>query len=215
MALEEVHGALHTFYEFPAWYALQCECAFPVLIYVGAYECCLVCFGAAAALVAASLSPALGVDFEVEPARSSWQRAMDVMERYQVQVPSAERGMQVLKGFRKHLEMRVKSRSNTPRWTSSHQISSNSTRSGSIGSESLDTPRDPSEGNVENRGAEASRPPEYPYHFQSQASTSGMGRPPGQPAIWMAMEGMEDFMNSQSLNQAWFTTQDDWMARFQ
>ena len=175
------------------------------------------CFGAAAALVAASLSPALGVDFEVEPARSSWQRAMDVMERYQVQVPSAERGMQVLKGFRKHLEMRVKSRSNAPKWTSSHQMSSNSTRSGSIGSESLDTARDPPEGNAENRSAEASRQSEYPYHVQPQASTStsGMGRPPGQPAMWMAMEGMEDFMNSQSLNQAWFTTQDDWMARFQ
>ncbi|KAK5659654.1 hypothetical protein OQA88_862 [Cercophora sp. LCS_1] len=90
--LEEMHSTLYTAAEAPAWYALQNA------------------FSAALILVAATLAPTLGVDFAVDPARSSWERAIRIMERHKSHVASAERGIDVIQRFRKYIASRVAER---------------------------------------------------------------------------------------------------------
>ncbi|WQF75370.1 hypothetical protein CDEST_00384 [Colletotrichum destructivum] len=57
-------------------------------------------FAAASTLVVATLCPDLGVDFDTEPTRTSWDRALHIFEFHKRHVSSAERGIEVLQKFR-------------------------------------------------------------------------------------------------------------------
>lgn len=60
----------------------------------------IVTFGAASALLAASLCPNLGVNLDLEPAKTSWERALQVFHHYESQVESATKGKEALEKYR-------------------------------------------------------------------------------------------------------------------
>lgn len=62
--------------------------------------CVTVTFGAASILLAASLSPKLDVNLDLDPAKTSWERALHVFEYYKSDVESAGMGIQALKTYR-------------------------------------------------------------------------------------------------------------------
>lgn len=55
----------------------------------------------------ATLSPHLGVSLETEPTRSSWDRAMGILEFHKAHVVSAVRGIDVLLRYRQSIMMRT------------------------------------------------------------------------------------------------------------
>lgn len=59
----------------------------------------IVAFGAASVLLAASLCPELGVSLELEPAKTSWEKALQIFDYHKTDVESAEKGIQVLKMY--------------------------------------------------------------------------------------------------------------------
>lgn len=60
----------------------------------------IVTFGAASALLAASFCPDLGVNLHLEPAKTSWGRALQVFHHYESQVESAAKGKEALERYR-------------------------------------------------------------------------------------------------------------------
>lgn len=64
-------------------------------------------FGAASILLVATLSPSLGISLDVEPAKTSWDRAMAILSFYQARSESAARGMQVLQRCRESILKRA------------------------------------------------------------------------------------------------------------
>ncbi|KAG8354017.1 hypothetical protein FVEN_g8234 [Fusarium venenatum] len=65
-------------------------------------------FGAASALLAASLLPDLGVDLDVEPAKTSWDKALEVFYHYESNVESAAKGVEALKKYRQRFSAFLK-----------------------------------------------------------------------------------------------------------
>ncbi|KAJ0158904.1 Positive regulator of purine utilization [Colletotrichum tanaceti] len=61
---------------------------------------CVVTFAAASTLIVATLCPDLGVDFDTEPTRTSWDRALRIFEFHKRHVSSAARGIEALQKFR-------------------------------------------------------------------------------------------------------------------
>lgn len=93
MALQEMDEHLNTVLEYPGWYALQLT------------------FNAALILIAASLFPSFGINFDVEPGRTAWERAIRIMETHKGKFSSAERGLRVLHEFRSRVASRAGSTS--------------------------------------------------------------------------------------------------------
>jgi hypothetical protein len=60
----------------------------------------IVTFGAASALLAASLCPNLEVNLDLEPAKSSWEKALQVFDYYESHVESAAKGKEALEKYR-------------------------------------------------------------------------------------------------------------------
>ncbi|OBS20254.1 hypothetical protein FPOA_06639 [Fusarium poae] len=65
-------------------------------------------FGAASALLAASLFPDLGVDLDAGPAKDSWDKALEVFYHYESNVESAARGAEALKKYRQRFSAFLK-----------------------------------------------------------------------------------------------------------
>ncbi len=69
-----------------------------------------VAFAGATVLIVATLSPNLNVDFDVEPTKSSWERALQIIDYNKTHVASAEKGVEVLQRFRQHIARRLAER---------------------------------------------------------------------------------------------------------
>ncbi|KAK3692973.1 fungal-specific transcription factor domain-containing protein [Podospora appendiculata] len=63
-------------------------------------------FAAASILIAAKLCPFLEVDFDRDPCKTSWNKAIETFEFHQTQVASAATGIEALKRFRHYVETR-------------------------------------------------------------------------------------------------------------
>lgn len=63
----------------------------------------LFAFGAGSVLLAASLCSELGVSLELEPARTSWEKALQIFDYHKTDVESAEKGIQVLKMYHRRI----------------------------------------------------------------------------------------------------------------
>ncbi|KAK3333070.1 fungal-specific transcription factor domain-containing protein [Cercophora scortea] len=63
-------------------------------------------FAAASILIAAKLCPFLEVEFDRDPCKTSWDKAIETFEFHQAQVASAATGIEALKRFRHYVETR-------------------------------------------------------------------------------------------------------------
>jgi hypothetical protein len=61
---------------------------------------CIVTFGAASTLLAASLCPDLEVNLDLDPAKTSWERALEIFEFHKSHVESAAKGIEALGRYR-------------------------------------------------------------------------------------------------------------------
>lgn len=62
--------------------------------------CVIVTFGAASTLLAASLCPDLEVNLDLDPAKTSWERALQIFEFHKSHVESAAKGIEALGRYR-------------------------------------------------------------------------------------------------------------------
>ncbi|KAK3985203.1 activator of stress genes 1 [Cladorrhinum sp. PSN332] len=99
--LEKTHAALGSQYQLPEWYALHFS------------------FASATILLVASLSPNLGVNLDLEPTKSSWERAMGILEFHKTHLPSASKGIDALHRYRHMITMRLNARMGSPQATTS------------------------------------------------------------------------------------------------
>ncbi|KAK4225671.1 activator of stress genes 1 [Podospora fimiseda] len=94
--LEKTHGALGTQFQLPAWYGLHFS------------------FASATILLVASLSPNLGVNMDLDPTKSSWERAMSILEFHKTHLPSAAKVIEVLNRYRHMITLRLNARMGSP-----------------------------------------------------------------------------------------------------
>ncbi|EXL65366.1 hypothetical protein FOPG_18402 [Fusarium oxysporum f. sp. conglutinans race 2 54008] len=80
--LEEIHRNLGSLRQTSAWHTL------------------LFTFGAASTLLAASLCPDLEVNLDFDPAKTSWERALQIFEFHKSHVESAAKGIEALVRYR-------------------------------------------------------------------------------------------------------------------
>ncbi|AEO58198.1 hypothetical protein MYCTH_2305394 [Thermothelomyces thermophilus ATCC 42464] len=90
--LAEIHRCPATAGGISAWYALQ------------------VTFASATILLVATLSPNLGVCLDTEPAKSSWDRVMAILNFHKSNVASAAQGIEVLQRYRESIKRRASAR---------------------------------------------------------------------------------------------------------
>ncbi|KAK4464105.1 activator of stress genes 1 [Cladorrhinum samala] len=171
--LEKTHSALGTQHQIPEWYALHFS------------------FSSATILLVAMLSPKLGVSLELEPTKSSWDRAMGILDFHKTHIPSAAKGLEVLHRYRQTIMNRLNSRLGSPQEPSSS--------SASISAASISSLPGASQG--------------------QQAQTSSWAAPEDQDVgTGMMMQGLDEFLVSESLDDAWLGMQDygegDWMLQF-
>jgi hypothetical protein len=69
-----------------------------------------VTFASATVLLVATLSPNLGVRLDTEPTKSSWDRAMAILEFHKGNVASVARGIEILWRYRESLALRLNAR---------------------------------------------------------------------------------------------------------
>ncbi|KAL1841467.1 hypothetical protein VTJ49DRAFT_7022 [Mycothermus thermophilus] len=87
--LAEMYGTLSMSGVMSAWYALHFTFASSIILLV------------------ASLSPSLGVDLDTEPTKSSWDRAMAILNFHKSSVPSAARAIEVLQRYRTTIPLKA------------------------------------------------------------------------------------------------------------
>ncbi|KAK3332362.1 fungal-specific transcription factor domain-containing protein [Cercophora scortea] len=165
--LRNMHGSLLTNGNmlFPAWYALHFS------------------FAAATLLVVATLSPKLGVSMDVEPARSSWERALQIFDFHKAHVPTAVKGLEILRRFRRSVASRAAAGADA------QQISE------FAGLGAYPPP---------------SQEQDQPGEQSSGPRDSDNGRySPSPPAdVEMGTQSFEEMLGSYSLDQAWLDMQD-------
>ncbi|KAK4153595.1 activator of stress genes 1 [Chaetomidium leptoderma] len=192
--LEEIHKDLATSGGMSAWYALHFT------------------FASATVLLVATLSPKLGVSLETEPTKSSWARAMAILDAHKTHVASAARGMEVLRRYRESITLRA------------------GARTGSISSSvqgiphiSLYPPPPPQGGHdhqpQQQQTQQQTQQQQYGQPQQQQQAwdqSQAMPTPPPMAGMGM-MEGLDGLLTSDSLDEAWLTNQDfgqgGWMLR--
>jgi hypothetical protein len=168
-----------------------------------------VTFASATVLLVATLSPNLGVRLDTEPTKSSWDRAMAILEFHKRNIASVARGIEILRRYRESIALRLSARSGM-----SHAI-----RSGP----------NPRFGFTDSKiGMSSSTSPipnitmfpifqelgEQGQQQQYGPSPSRAMPTPPRGGTWL-MEGLYDFFTSDSLDEAWLVNQDfgqgDWM----
>ncbi|KAH6849607.1 hypothetical protein B0I37DRAFT_92393 [Chaetomium sp. MPI-CAGE-AT-0009] len=166
--LGEIHASLATSGGISAWYALHFT------------------FAAATTLLVATLSPRLGVTLETEPTKSSFDRALAILEFHKSYVVSAARGIDELLRYRQSITMRTGGTLGlTP--TMTQEIAD------------VEAPPQP----PYPLQAQQSQQP-YP-HTQSWEQPQAMPTPP-MMTTWMT--GVE--FGVEELDHAWLTTTQDW-----
>lgn len=177
--LEEVHANLGSIHEIPPWYSLMYT------------------FSAATALIVSALSPRLGVRFDAEPAKTSWERAIRIFEFHKMHVASADRGREVMERYRDFI------------------ISSASRMAAAAAAEPGNTGE---RMEMSSQGGAPAVAPEYtnlPSHGQGLShdqqdqqmywgQQSGMSSFEASTALPpTVMEGLDGFLGSYSLDEAW------------
>ncbi|KXX75529.1 Activator of stress genes 1 [Madurella mycetomatis] len=178
--LEEIHSNLTTKNQVSPWYALHFA------------------FASATALLVATLSPDLGVNLCMEPAKSSWDRALAIMEFHKMHALSATRAIEVLQRYRQSISLHFAARMGTiPPTTQSPQDIMITQTTQSPEQEQL-------------KYGQRQQQQHYAESWeQAQAilspSITGMGM----------IGGLDEFLTSESLDAAWLNMQDfgqgDWM----
>ncbi|KAK4123139.1 hypothetical protein N657DRAFT_645869 [Parathielavia appendiculata] len=175
--LEEVHRSLTTNTGISAWFALHFT------------------FASATVLLVATLSPNLGVSLDTEPTKSSWDRAMAILNHHKRTIASVTQGMEILRRYRDSLARRAAARSGTCA----------STNTGTIPTITLL----PNFQAQEHHGQQL-------HESQSWEHSQPVPVPP--TAGTGLMEGLDEFLTSDSLDEAWLVNQDfgqgDWMLHF-
>ncbi|KAK4233969.1 hypothetical protein C8A03DRAFT_19052 [Achaetomium macrosporum] len=150
----------------------------------------------AAVLIVATLSPKLGVSLDTEPLKSSWDRAMAIFEFHKAHVASAGRAMEVLIRFRESITLRARARLGMLPSTPHQQCL---------------PPQQYQQGTQQ-----PYRQPPAQTWDPSQAIPSPLSMGAGGTAG--LMEGLDEFLTSDSLNEAWLSTQDwgqgNWMLHY-
>lgn len=162
-------------------------------------------------LLVATLSPNLGVSLDVEPTKSSWDRALAIFDFHKPHVASAARGLEVLQRYCESITQRARARSSMSPSPFAHA------NFAGIGSRANNSPANatgtPSPPTVQPQSGPQQAPPQDQQQQTWQASHA-MPTPPsvGVPGL---MEGLDEFLVSDSLDEAWLSTQDfgqgDWM----
>ncbi|KAK4160387.1 activator of stress genes 1 [Cladorrhinum sp. PSN259] len=172
--IEKIHAALGTQHQLPEWYALQFS------------------FASATILLVASLSANLGVNLELEPAKSSWERAMGILEFHKTHLPSVAKSIDVLHRYRHMITVRLNARLGKLSFLGSPQATT------------------PSTGSTSQPGH--SRYPESPQQHSWGASQSAPS------SLGTMMQGLDEFLGSESLDEAWPGMQEDgegdWLLQF-
>lgn len=174
-----------------------------------------VAFASATVLIAAALSPSLGVNFDKEPTRSSWEKAIQIMHRHQPQIASAAKGIEVLQHLRQYISAKVPSQQPSPNDWSTSSLSATATQPPSI--ILTENTFDPGSG-----WTNVSVPPVTSHagpHFLLKAQYAEQPYYSGSGPAWSTevsepianstmMEGLEDYLSSNSLDTAWLASQD-------
>jgi hypothetical protein len=187
--LDEIHGSLTTQHQFSAWYALHCK-NFPAFSLLSSILTPLrtVSFASATVLLVATLSPNLGVSLETEPTKSSWDKALAILNFHKAHIASAARGIEVLQRYRESITLRTSARLHA-------------TGPAQVVPDAMLLP-----------------PFSQGQHYQQQQLWVPQAMPtPPMAGVGMG-EGLQEFLMSESLSEAWLTTQDfgqeNWMLRY-
>ncbi|GAB1320014.1 Fungal-specific transcription factor domain-containing protein [Madurella fahalii] len=180
--LEEVYGSLTANLQTSPWYALHFA------------------FASATVLLVATLSPNLGVNLDMEPAKSSWDRALAIMEFHKTHVVSAMQGIEVLQRYRQSISLRVAARMGVSPTTRNLQDIV-----------MAQTAHPPEQGQIK----------EEQLQPQLQQEQYAQSWEPAQAALAPSMAGMgmmgglDAYLTSESLDAAWLNMQDfgqgDWI----
>ncbi|KAL2130112.1 hypothetical protein VTI74DRAFT_6891 [Chaetomium olivicolor] len=216
--LEEIHKSISRNGGISAWYALQLT------------------FASAAVLLVAVLSPNLGVRLDVEPAKTSWDRAMAILDLRKANVASAARGIEVLQRYRESIVARVGARLGNVAG-STHGIpditflapSSSSYEPGDhlnyqqqaqhAQQVQHNSHHQPQQTQQDHQQLQYSQPQQPPTQLPWQPSHTVPTTPPtASDPLTSLMESLDEFLTSDGLDEAWLSTQDwgqgDWMLHY-
>lgn len=159
-------------------------------------------------LVAATLAPTLGVNLSIDPAKSSWERAINIMERHKSHVTSAQRGIEVIQRFRNYIALRVATREQqSPAWAA-HRPSQ--------------LPQPSASQSIFNAATST-----LAAQLHAQADISAYSQQHGYDNVQQSiplepvdhpMQNFKEILGDNALDQAWMTMQDfgqdDWMLYY-
>ncbi|KAK3899897.1 activator of stress genes 1 [Staphylotrichum tortipilum] len=164
-------------------------------------------FAAATILLVATLSPNLGVRLDVEPARSTWDRAMEILEAHRAYMPSAARGIEFLHRYRETISTHTAMPPQIP--ISTQGMPNMPAPPTAYPQQALPGPHPGQQLQV------VGQP--YGQHQPWEQQAQAMPTPPPMAEANM-MEVLDEFLASDSLNEAWLTTQDfgqgNWMLHY-
>ena len=160
------------------------------------------------------LSPKLGVSLELEPTKSSWDRAMGILDFHKTHIPSAAKGLEVLHRYRQTIMNRLNSRLGKHPYILAFIFLINHSNISPL------VPGSPQEPSSSSASISAASISSLPGASQGQqAQTSSWAAPEDQDVgTGMMMQGLDEFLVSESLDDAWLGMQDygegDWMLQF-
>ncbi|GJC95897.1 transcriptional regulatory protein [Colletotrichum higginsianum] len=153
-------------------------------------------FAAASTLVVATLCPDLGVDFDTEPTRTSWDRALHIFEFHKRHVSSAARGIEVLQKFRESVA--AVSRQEAPSGPAGMMTRDSSSEQATI--------RRKKKNRAMKMRLTANEEANHVAHTEQGDLLMPFGSVPGLSQTPVAQD-FGDFLSSDLLNESWFNTQ--------
>ncbi|KAL2270513.1 hypothetical protein VTJ83DRAFT_2697 [Remersonia thermophila] len=205
LCLTTVHSVLADIYNtlsmggvMSAWYALHFT-----------FASCII-------LLVATLSPSLGVDLDMEPTKTSWDRAMAILEFHKSTVTSAARAIEVLQQHRTTIKLKAAVKTETTTMPPGQTIPVTAPYA-----PPMHTPQHPSD---ECQQFQFGQPPPPAWEPASSIPTPppipGTGPESLSPVTTAAptMRGLMEYLGSDNLDASWFTTQDfghdNWVLRY-
>ena len=195
-----------------------------------------VTFAGATVLLVATLSPLLGESLDVEPGKSSWERAIGILEFYKGHISSAGRGIEVLQQYRASISRRTSTASRKFKKLSSshpsHKLqatdeeppAASSATSQTMPGDNMFPPQAYSQPDQHMQGQHELlgqsqhfyTPPQQPQQQQQpQPQAWGPAHAMPTPPAGGMEGGLQEYLASESLNDSWLTTQDfgqgDWL----
>jgi hypothetical protein len=225
--LEEIHSGLSTTLGMSTWYSLHCKRILAsLLLYHTAdpVDTTTVTFAAATILLVSTLSPLLANSLDTEPTKTSWERAMAILEFHRAHISSAGRSIEVLQRYRHSITRRASSGSRkllsfhipTSQFATANDeslLAGSSTGAQGVPSGVFQPPAYPQHGQL-GQGQQGQHGQAQQFYAQAAPTWEPTHAIPTPPAGGME-GGLQEYLASESLNEAWLTTQDfgqgDWV----